>query len=397
MTITVEQLWAATHRAQPVLVQFAQDIIAIPSLSGHEDQIAARVQKEMQHLEFDDVQVDQAGNVIGVISGGTGPSLILNGHMDHVDAGVAENWPHPPFEAKIVGDQLWGRGSVDMKGPVACMIYAAALFKKLAQKPAGNIYVTVAVMEEIGGLGSQFLTTHLGADIAICGEPSHNTLRRGHRGRVELQAEFLGQSAHASTPHLGVNPHFGAAAFLQRLGDLSLPVDDSLGQSTVVPTLYHTDQISPNVIPGAVSLTLDWRNVPGESPEDIVGKVRSLLADSTQTETSVAVTRKEFTTYTGMVKDFPSVFPSFILPQDDPVVQRAHAALVAALGRDDGIDIWRFATDGGHLMAAGIPTVGFGPGDETLAHTIREQISLAQMEEAVVGYGALINGLLQAE
>ncbi|RME99561.1 MAG: M20/M25/M40 family metallo-hydrolase, partial [Chloroflexi bacterium] len=158
---------------------------------------------------------------------------------------------------------------------------------------------------------------------------------------------------------------------------------------------YSTDQISPNVIPGAVFLTLDWRNVPGESPDEIVGKIRALLADVAQMTANVAVTQKEFTTYTGMVKDFPSVFPSFILPEDDPVVQRAHTALVSALGRDDGIDIWRFATDGGHLMAAGIPTVGFGPGNEALAHTSHEQISLTQMEEAVVGYGALISALTQ--
>ncbi|RME97208.1 MAG: M20/M25/M40 family metallo-hydrolase, partial [Chloroflexi bacterium] len=240
MTQSVEHLRAAARQSHAAMVQFTQEMIAIPSLSGHEEQMAARVQQEMQRLNFDDVWVDQAGNVIGVVNGGPGPALILNGHMDHVDAGAAENWPHPPFEAKIVGDQLWGRGSVDMKGPVACMIYAAAISKNLPQKPAGNIFVTVAVMEEIGGLGSQFLTTHLGANVAICGEPSHNTLRRGHRGRVELQVEFLGRSAHASTPHLGVNPHFGAAALLARLGEIPLPVDDSLGPSTVVPTLYST-------------------------------------------------------------------------------------------------------------------------------------------------------------
>jgi acetylornithine deacetylase/succinyl-diaminopimelate desuccinylase-like protein len=64
--------------------------------------------------------------------------------------------------------------------------------------------------------------------------------------------------------------------------------------------------------------------------------------------------------------------------------------LAEVLGRDEGIDIWRFATDGGHLMAAGIPTIGFGPGDERLAHTNQERMSLAQMEEAIVAYAALI-------
>ena len=61
-----------------------------------------------------------------------------------------------------------------------------------------------------------------------------------------------------------------------------------------------------------------------------------------------------------------------------------------------GVDVWRFATDGGHLMAAGIPTIGFGPGDDALPHTNQERISLAQMEEALVAYVPLILSLAEA-
>ena len=81
------------------------------------------------------------------------------------------------------------------------------------------------------------------------------------------------------------------------------------------------------------------------------------------------------------------------MPEDSPFVQVSYAALVKTLGRAEGVDIWRFATDGGHLMAAGIPTIGFGPGDDTLPHTNQERISLLQMEEAVGGYVALILAL----
>jgi acetylornithine deacetylase/succinyl-diaminopimelate desuccinylase-like protein len=84
------------------------------------------------------------------------------------------------------------------------------------------------------------------------------------------------------------------------------------------------------------------------------------------------------------------------LPENDKFLQAAQAALVNALGRNDQIDVWRFATDGGHLMAAGIPTIGFGPGNERLAHTNQERISLIQMKEAVVGYIALILALTEA-
>jgi acetylornithine deacetylase/succinyl-diaminopimelate desuccinylase-like protein len=286
-----------------------------------------------------------------------------------------------------------------MKGPVACMIYAASLLKQLDLTPPGDVYLTVAVMEEIGGLGSQYLTTHLKADAAICGEPSRNILRRGHRGRVEMEAVFKGRSAHASVPHLGINPHYAVSAFLNRLPELAMATDNTLGNSSVAPTLYATDQISPNVIPGEVCLTLDWRNVPGESPEKIVAKIQALLDESllkSDSQATVAITAKEFTTYTGLDKVFPSVFPPFLLAVDDPFIQAARTTLIDVLGQDNGVDIWNFATDGGHLMTAGIPTIGFGPGDERLAHTNQERINLAQMGEAVVAYASLIFALAEA-
>jgi putative selenium metabolism hydrolase len=395
--IPLERIQSIAQERHVATIAFAQQLVQMPSLSGQEQDIAAVIIREMENLGYDGVWTDGVGNVIGKIEGGDGPTVLLNGHMDHVDPGPAEGWPYPPFSGEIVDNELWGRGSVDMKGPVACMIYAVGLFKSLELTPPGDILMTVPVMEEVGGLGTQYLATQLEADAAICGEPSHNTLRRGHRGRVELEVTFKGRSAHASVPHLGVNPHYQAAAVLSRLPELEMTEQEAVGISTVTPTLYTTDQISPNVIPGEVKLTLDWRNVPAELPEAIVSKVQGLLDSLPGDNQAVAdVSTTRLTTYTGIEEDFPAVFPSFLLAENDPVVQTAHTTLVDVLGRDDGVDIWRFATDGGHLMAAGIPTIGFGPGDETLAHTNQERINLAQMEEAVVAYTALILALAEA-
>jgi putative selenium metabolism hydrolase len=365
--------------------------------------VAAIISSEMNKLGYDEVWTDQVGNVIGKIKGGSGPSIMLNGHMDHVDTGPVEGWPYPPFSGQIVDGELWGRASLDMKGPVACMTYAAGLFRQVGLKPPGDILMTAVVMEEVSGLGTQHIASQFNVQAAICGEPSNNILRRGHRGKVELVVTFEGRSAHASVPHLGVNPHYAAAAFLSALPTLELPQDEVLGASTVTPTLYTTDQSSSNVIPGKVSLILDWRNVPAESPDMIIAKVKTLLdrslASSHQAQgcrATVTVTDQEFTTYTGVSRLLPSIFPSFLLPETDRFVQQAHATLVNVLGRDDGVDIWHFATDGGHLMKAGIPTIGFGPGDDKLAHTNQERIPLAQIEEAVVCYAALILALAEA-
>ncbi|MFQ5577501.1 MAG: M20/M25/M40 family metallo-hydrolase, partial [Anaerolineae bacterium] len=104
---------------------------------------------------------------------------------------------------------------------------------------------------------------------------------------------------------------------------------------------------------------------------------------------SVALASRPFTTYTGITVEQSAVFPSFALPKTHPLVTQARQTLSRALGREVAVDIWQFATDGGHLMAAGIPTVGFGPGDETLAHTNRERISLNALTDALAGYAAL--------
>lgn len=262
--------------------------------------------------------------------------------------------------------------------------------------------MTVPVLEEVGGLGTQHLISQLKAQAAICGEPSNNGLRLGHRGRVELCLQFTGRSAHASVPHLGLNPHYLAASFLTRLPTLAMAQDKMLGPATVVPTLYTTDQSSPNVIPSRVYLTLDWRNVPGETPEVIINKVQALLDncfdDNTEPALQAIITipQAELTTYTGVTHTAPTR-PAYILEEDHPLVQAAHTTLNDVLGREAGVDIWRFATDGGHLMAAGIPTLGFGPGDDTLAHTNQERISLTQMQEALVAYVALILTLSETQ
>lgn len=400
MTLPLDQVQAAAKQYLPPAVEFARHLIATPSMPGKEGNIAAVVKREMEELGYDKVWVDHAGNVIGKINGGNGPTLMLNGHIDHVDPGPPEDWPYPPFAAQVVDGELWGRGAVDMKGPVASMVYAASLFKHMRLSPPGDIYVTAVVMEEIGGVGTRHAASHLNPQIAVCGEPSSNALMRGHRGRVEVIVEFMGRSAHASTPHLGINPHFGAAAFLQAMSNLPLGYEEALGASTVAPTLYHTDQFSPNVIPSLVQLTLDWRNVPSETPNDIIKKTNDLLAEvlagspfANSLQARAAISKSVFTTYTGFTEDFPAIAPSFLMPLQHELVQTGHQSLVDALGRDGGVGVWGFATDGGHLMEAGIPTLGFGPGDNKLAHTNQERIPVAQIEEALVGYTALMLSL----
>ena len=394
--ISLQQSRAATEDRADQLIDFTSRIVATPSLSGEEGDVAAIVVAEMKSLNYDEVWTDEVGNIIGKIKGDGGPTVMLNGHMDIVDPGPADGWPHPAYSGKIVDGELWGRGSVDMKGPVAAMIYGAAQFKQLDVRPVGDVLMTVAVMEEIAGLGSQFLATHTSADVAIVGEPSQSELRLGHRGRIELQVKFSGRSAHASAPDLAINPHFAAAMFMQRLESLVLQSDPVLGKATIAPTLYLTDQVSANVIPSEVTIYLDWRNVPAETPELALKTLEALIEPANDGATAVvSVTEQPRTCYTGVTQDFASIFPPFATDPNSQLAVAAEKVIEASTGKPANPEVWRFATDGGHLALSGIPIVGFGPGDDRLAHTNQERISIEELKTAASTYAPLACSLVE--
>jgi len=377
------------HRAD--LVAFAQRLVQTQSMSGQEGQVAALICSEMERLAYDEVRVDEAGNVVGRIAGGDGPALMFNGHMDHVDAGDHHLWPHPPFGAEIHGGELWGRGSADMKGALAAMVYAASLSRQAGAPLPGDLYTSAVVQEEVGGLGARHLAENLPAQHVIVGEASNNQLRRGHRGRVELKAHFEGRSAHASMPDLAINPHYSLAHFLAGLRSLHMPADSAYGASTVAPTRLESEPQSANVTPAALHLTLDWRNVPGEGLDEILSRLEALLTRTLEAgcRGRIEVSTRELLSYTGLRGTYPDVFASFTTPAAHPWLMQSQAALVHALSRGVEIGTWRFATDGGHFAAAGATVLGFGPGDDALVHTVEERLPIDQLVDSVVGYLAL--------
>jgi succinyl-diaminopimelate desuccinylase len=385
------ELWHLVEAVQEDILRCARALVRTPSLPGQEAGVAVLVQTEMQRLGYDEVWADEAGNVIGRIVGTGGPALMLNGHMDHVDAGDAARWRHPPYGGEIHGGELWGRGAADMKGALAAMVCAGGLVKQAGIRPPGDRYVCAAVQEEVGGLGSRHLARTLRVDRAIIGEASGNQLRRGHRGRVELVAHLVGRSVHASMPDLGVNPHFSMARFVAGLRTMDMATDAVYGASTVTPTRVVSEPGSANVTPSHLHLVLDWRNIPGESPAEIVAKVDELLSHSLEIgcQGEVEIAPKELASYTGLRMAYADVFPSFTTEADDPWLAEAQAVLSAAWGRGVEVDTWRFATDGGHLAAAGVTVLGFGPGDDAVVHTVEERLPIDQLLESVVGYLAL--------
>ncbi len=377
--------------ARSRIVGFAELLLRTPSLSGHEEQVAQLVQSEMQALGYTWTRVDEAGNVIGRLAGGDGRTTLLHAHMDVVDPGEASRWRYGPFSGQMAEECLWGRGASDTKGSLVAQVYAVGLLREAGLRPAGDVYVSAVVMEETAGLGTRHLLRWLRPDLAVIGEPSGNTLRRGHRGRLELVVTVRGRSAHASAPDQGLNPHFSMARFLLELLQMPMAPDPVFGSSSVTPTLAYVDQTSSNVIPAEVTVHLDWRAVPGETADDARGRLLEILDRTIEPGIQVAVSIRErsLRTYTGLEEILDLNMPGFCLEADDARLLSAQAILEHALGRPVAVDVWTFSTDGGSLSAAGIPCIGFGPGEEEMAHVIDERIDIDQLLEATVGYMAL--------
>lgn len=384
-------------------IAFARDLIRIPSLPGEEGELAARVRAELERLGFADVRVDDVGNVIGRAPGSAGaPAVMLSCHLDAVDVGDASSWDRPPFGAEIDGGFLHGRGAMDIKGPLAIQTCAAARF--LASPLPGDVIVAHTVLEERGGLGMARLmeagATPPGA--VIIGEATGGDICIGHRGRAEMVIEVEGLAGHASAPERAHNPIDLLDALVPALRDFASTLEDDpvLGRSTLAPTAVETLPRSRNVIPDRVRITVDWRVLPGSSPDRLAARLRDhlrravALAPPFQLRVDVAVETQ--TTWTGQAHERPLFTPGYLLAPDHPVaIAAAHAA--AGAGLRPAIRPWTFATDGGHTCGVhGIPTIGFGPGDERDAHTSTERLDLARAERVFDAYPSVIHAVQAA-
>ncbi len=373
------------------LIEFTRKLLQTPSMSGREAEVCRLSIAEMEKLGFDQALIDGAGNAIGIVKGQDpeAPVIALNSHLDHVDPGEPKLWRHAPYSGDIADGRIYGRGASDTKGAFAVQVYSLAVLKRIGLKPKGDVYVTGVVMEEVGGFGTRFFLEHTDRkpDCVILGEGTENNIKLGHRAGIRAEIRFIGKGAHASAPERGINPHYAAARFLLKLEEIlpTLKTDPDLGQTTVAPTIYQTGVASTNVIPGQVSIHLDMRSV-AETEDDALSMYRRIAKNACPPEIQVEIRtpKRSLTSYTGL-RD-PSTgsgTTAFKLEKDNPFVQKAVAVITRTLGRPPLLDYWLFGTDGRFTAEAGIPTYGFSPCEEPLAHTADDHIKIDMMMDAL--------------
>jgi succinyl-diaminopimelate desuccinylase len=367
-------------------VDFARRLIQTPSMSFEEQAAAELVAAEMRRLGFDEVWLDDIGNACGRIYGrdrslGT---LVLNSHLDHVDPGDPKLWPVPPYSAEIVDGRILGRGACDIKGPLAVQVYSMAALLRQGVRPRRDLVFSGVVQEEIGGAGAVHWAANVDYPVAllVLGEPSRNRLSLGHRGILSMWVTFYGRSVHASVPESGHNPNYDLARFLARMqdGQAELVHHPLLGPTTVAPTLLEVDTRSPNVTPAWSRVLLDFRTAT-ESPNSLQAFVRRLAGDR-QPSLSHGWAREP----DSALPDSDEPIFGFYTPPDSEVVQRVLSLLAEGMEQAPELTSYQFATDGRHFVPYNFPMVGYAPGEERLAHTVAEAISIEEMDQGLRGY-----------
>lgn len=382
---------AAARRYEADIVRFLREMIAIPAESCHEAERCERVRNEYETLGFDEVFFDRLGNVVAKV--GTGPlTILLDGHIDCVGVGDRQAWTYDPFAGAYEDGKVRGRGAVDELPAVTCMAYAVQILKERGFPEDVTIYLSATVMEEdCDGYCLLHLIEKEGIkpDVVVIGEPTDLNVYRGHRGRVEVTITTRGVSSHAAHCERGVNALYKIAPIISDIDALNahLPEDDFLGKGSVVVSYIECTTPSLNAVPDSARIYLDRRLTAGETVATAMAELRALphLGDAT-----VELLLYDATSWRGERVRQDKFYPTWVLPEEHALVQGVADAAEAVLDTRPAISRWSFSTNGVASMGRlGIPTVGFAPGREELAHTTDEWVLVDDLVRATAVYSLI--------
>jgi len=316
----------------------------------------------------------------------------MDGHIDCVGVGDPAAWAYDPFAGKLEDGKVYGRGAVDELPAIATMAYG---MKLLAERglPAGvQVVLCASVLEEdCDGLPMMHLieTEGVRPDVVVLGEPTNLDVYRGHRGRMSVEILTRGRSAHGAHAHRGVNAVYKMAPIVADIAalDARLKHDDFLGKGSITVSWIDCTSPSFNAVPDGCRIVLDRRMTAGETAESALAEIRALPAIG---DAEVRVLQWEGKAWTGLAGRQEQIFPTWVLPEEHPLVQGVASAATAVLPRRPAISRWHFSTNGVATMGRlGIPTVGFAPGREELAHTTDEWVAVDDLVAATAVYSLI--------
>jgi acetylornithine deacetylase len=385
------------------LVEATQRLVRIASHGGNESAaqklVAALMadvglDTDVWEIDLDEVRAhphcsyeidrDHALGVVGTLEGaGSGPTLILNGHVDVVPPGDAALWTHPPFEGAVVGGRIYGRGALDMKGPLMAGLFALKAIRDSGLTLAGTVHLQSVVGEEDGGIGT--LATVLRGyrgDAAIVMEPTNFAVARAQAGCLNFRVRVPGLAAHGAVRSEGVSAFeklfliYAAIQRLEQTRNADARADDLFSRYEVpfpisIGTMTGGDWASS--VPDHAAMEGRMGVRPGESFADAKGQLEAAVTGASAVDPFLKV-------HPPVVEWWGGRFLAMRTPTDDPIVEILRSSAEAVLGQSVPLEGVPFGADSGLLSQVGeTPTVLFGAGDIRRAHRPDESVEIEDL------------------
>ena len=406
------------------LISLTQDLVKIPTVNPPGEFYSDCVEylnKRFKSKGFDTQIIRAIGtpgdtdryprqNIVANISNGEGPCVHFNSHIDVV--AVGSGWTQPPFEGKVVGDKIYGRGSCDMKGGLAASIIAVESYLELNPNFAGSIELSGTADEETGGYGGVGYLAEKGIlakpriDHVIIPEPlNKDRICLGHRGVWWAEIETLGKIAHGSMPFDGDSAIRHMHALLDRF------------EKELYPILKSKKTDMPVVPDGAKESTLNINSIHGGESEEFEGLPSPLVADSCRiiidrrflieekledVKQEVSSILENLTTdregFLFKLRDLFEVIPS-LTPEEAPVVKAVKRAVNEVMGSPPEMVVSPGTYDQKHIDRIGKleDCIAYGPGILTLAHQADEYVNISDMIDSACVMGLALDDLLNGK
>lgn len=383
-----EEILKLAEKYRDFTAESLSELVRAKSMSGEEKTAADVLAAQMRDAVFDEVSIDPLGNVIGRIGSG-GKVLAFDAHIDTVDTGNLDNWNFDPFSGEIKDGFVHGRGSVDQKGGAASFITAGKIIKELGGRDDLTIYFVGSVMEEdCDGLCWKYIIEEDGIrpNLVISTEPTNLNIYRGQRGRMEMNVSFRGISSHGSAPERGKNAIYMGSKVALEIEKLNekLKDNDFLGKGSITISEFVSGSPSLCAVADFARIHIDRRLTVGETEEIAVAEIEKIVEGM---DAEVIVPFYEGKAYTGLKYGMKKYYPTWLMPENHEMVVKGVDTYQDLFGLRPETGRWTFSTNGVTINGLyKIPVIGFGPGDEKLAHAPNEMIPVEDLVKAAAFY-----------